>query len=341
MIVIGGGVMAAGDLLLDPAREEFAGRALPPQNRIPIRAAALGADAGMIGAALLAAEELGRRGARLMAGRLIVCPTPIGNIGRRLAAPAPTACARPTSSPARTPAEPGASTSASSSKPPRFVSNHDANEEARAPQIAKAIERGARVALISDAGTPVLSDPGYRLIRDVHRARPRGRGAARAVGDHDRPRRLRRCRRTAGGSRDSCRGAPGELERVLQSTETVVAFESPRRLPDSLRALAALAPDRPAAVCRELTKLHEEVARGSLGELARHFRGEQKGEIVVVIAPSRRRASAPDTAFAVDALRRLVQSGARPRAAAGVVAALTGTRPNELYRELTGREPRR
>jgi len=58
VMVIGGGVMAAGDLILDPAREEFAGRALPPQNRIPIRAAALGADAGMIGAALLAAEEL-------------------------------------------------------------------------------------------------------------------------------------------------------------------------------------------------------------------------------------------------------------------------------------------
>ena len=75
----------------------------------------------------------------------------------------------------------------------------------------------------------------------------------------------------------------GELERVLGSPETVVAFESPRRLPASLSALAALAPDRPAAICRELTKLHEEVARGTLGELARHFRDEVKGEIVVVI----------------------------------------------------------
>jgi 16S rRNA (cytidine1402-2'-O)-methyltransferase len=132
----------------------------------------------------------------------------------------------------------------------------------------------------------------------------------------------------------------GELERVLRSTETVVAFESPRRLPDSLTALAALAPDRPAAVCRELTKLHEEVARGTLGELARRFRDEVKGEIVVVIAPGEAQAAGPDVAFAVDALRRLVQSGARPRAAAGVVAALTGTRPNDLYRALTGRDPR-
>ena len=118
----------------------------------------------------------------------------------------------------------------------------------------------------------------------------------------------------------------GELERVLRSAETVVAFESPRRLPDSLAALAALAPNRPAAVCRELTKLHEEVARGSLGELARRFRDEVKGEIVVVIAPAASRApAAPTSRFAVDALRRLVQSGARPRAAASVVAALTGT----------------
>ena len=78
----------------------------------------------------------------------------------------------------------------------------------------------------------------------------------------------------------------GELERVLRSAETVVAFESPRRLPASLAALAALAPNRPAAVCRELTKLHEEVARGTLGELARRFRDEVKGEIVVVIAPA-------------------------------------------------------
>ena len=99
---------------------------------------------------------------------------------------------------------------------------------------------------------------------------------------------------------------------MLGSPETVVAFESPRRLPASLAALAALAPDRPAAVCRELTKLHEEVARGTLGELARRFRDEVKGEIVVVIGPATSAGAGPDVAFAVDALRRLVQSGARP-----------------------------
>jgi 16S rRNA (cytidine1402-2'-O)-methyltransferase len=274
-----------------------------------------------------------------MAGRLIVVPTPIGNLGditeraRQALTDADVVACEDTR-------RAGMLYEKLGIEAPRFISNHDANEADRAPQIAKAIERGARVVLISDAGTPVLNDPGYRLIlacieRNVDIEVLPGPSA------------ITTALVASGLPADRWRfegflpRRPGELERVLQSTETVVAFESPRRLPDSLRALASLAPDRPAAVCRELTKLHEEVVRGPLGELSRHFRGETKGEIVVVISASRKRASAPDTAFAVDALRRLVQSGARPRAAAQVVAALTGTRPNELYRELTGREPRR
>jgi 16S rRNA (cytidine1402-2'-O)-methyltransferase len=133
----------------------------------------------------------------------------------------------------------------------------------------------------------------------------------------------------------------GEMERVLRSTETVVCFESPRRVGESLAALAAIAPDREAAVCRELTKVHEEVARATLGELARRFRGDVRGEIVLVIGPAATAEHGQDVGFAVDALRHLVQSGARPRAAASVVAALTGTRANDLYKALTGREARR
>ncbi len=274
-----------------------------------------------------------------MAGRLTVCPTPIGNMGdiservKGALADADVVACEDTR-------RAGRLYEMLELESPRFISYHENNEEDRAKQLSQAIERGARVALISDAGTPVLSDPGYRLIaacieRDLDIEVLPGPSAipTALVASGLPPGRWR--------FEGFLPRRAGELERVLQSTETVVAFESPRRLPDSLRALAALAPDRPAAVCRELTKLHEEVARGTLGELARRFRGEVKGEIVVVIAPSRKRASSPDKAFAVDALRRLVQAGARPRAAAGVVAALTGTRPNELYRELTGREPRR
>jgi 16S rRNA (cytidine1402-2'-O)-methyltransferase len=273
-----------------------------------------------------------------MAGRLTVCPTPIGNLGdiservRTALADADVVACEDTR-------RAGLLYERLELDTPRLMSNHEGNEDDRAVQLAQAIERGARVVLISDAGTPAISDPGYPLIRtciernlDIE-VLPGPSAITTALVASGLP--VARWRFEGFLPRRA-----GELERLLQSMDTVVAFESPRRLPASLRALAALAPDRPAAVCRELTKLHEEVVRGPLAELSRRFRGDIKGEIVVVIAPSRKRAAAPDTAFAVDALRRLVQAGARPRAAAGVVAALTGTRPNELYRELTGREPR-
>jgi 16S rRNA (cytidine1402-2'-O)-methyltransferase len=274
-----------------------------------------------------------------MPGKLVVCPTPIGNLEdltprvRRTLEHADLVACEDTRRAGRLYERLGI-------RPPRLVSNHDQNEEERAYQLAQQIERGAMVALVTDAGMPAISDPGYRLIRacidrDLEvevlpgaSAIPVAVVASGVPADRWRfegylPRRA------------------GELERVLRSAETVVAFESPRRLPDSLAALAALAPDRPAAVCRELSKLHEEVARGTLAELARRFRSEVRGEIVVVIGAARGAGTRdPDLTVAVDALRRLVQAGARPRAAASVVAALTGTRANDLYRALTGREPR-
>ncbi len=273
-----------------------------------------------------------------MAGRLTVCPTPIGNLGDiservRAALADADVCACEDTRRA------GRLFELLEIETPRLVSNHEGNEEDRAEQLAQAIERGARVVMISDAGTPLLSDPGYRLMQaciernlDIEVLPGPTAITTALVASGLPPGRWR--------FEGFLPRRAGELERVLQSTDTVVAFESPRRLPDSLRALASLAPDRPAAICRELTKLHEEVVRGTLDELARRFRSDVKGEIVVVIAASRKRAASPDISFAVDALRRLVQSGARPRAAAGVVAALTGTAPNDLYRELTGREPR-
>src|SRR3954454_6760257 len=274
-----------------------------------------------------------------MAGRLTVCPTPIGNLedlsprARRALGDADLVACEDTR---RT----GLLFERLDIPRPRLVSNHEGNEAERAFQIAQQIERGVRVVLVSDAGTPAISDPGYRLIRTCIE---RDLEVEVLPG----PSAVTTALIASGLPPDRWRfegflpRRAGELERVLRSAETVVAFESPRRLPDSLAALAALAPGRPAAVCRELTKLHEEVARGTLRELARRFREDVKGEIVLVIAPARSDgAEGPDLAFAVDALRRLVQSGARPRAAASVVGALTGTRPNDLYRGLTGRDPR-
>ena len=275
-----------------------------------------------------------------MPGHLIVCPTPIGNLDdvtprvRDALVSADWIACEDTR---RT----GGLLDKLGIRPaPPLISNHEGNEAARATELAQRIERGDTVALVSDAGMPAISDPGYKLI---HRCIERALDVTVLPGPSVVPVAL-----VASGlptNRWRYEGflpkRSGEMERVLRSAETVVAFESPRRVGESLAALAAIAPERPAAVCRELTKMHEEVARGSLSELARRFRGDVKGEIVLVIGPAASEDHDHDISFAVDALRHLVQSGARPRAAASVVAALTGTRANDLYRALTGREPRR
>jgi 16S rRNA (cytidine1402-2'-O)-methyltransferase len=275
-----------------------------------------------------------------MPGALVVCPTPIGNLDdvtprvRDALVSADYIACEDTR---RT----GSLLDKLGIRPaPPFISIHEGNEAVRAVELGQRVERGEIVALVSDAGMPAISDPGYRLIR---RCIERDLEVVVLPGPSVVPVALV----ASGLPTDRWRfegflpKRSGEMERVLRSAETVIAFESPRRVGESLAALAAIAPDRPAAVCRELTKMHEEVARGSLAELARRFRGDVKGEIVLVIGPAASEDHDRDVGFAVDALRHLVQSGARPRAAASVVAALTGTRANDLYRALTGREPRR
>jgi 16S rRNA (cytidine1402-2'-O)-methyltransferase len=275
-----------------------------------------------------------------MPGCLVVCPTPIGNVDdvsvrvREALVSADFIACEDTR-------KTGGLLERLGIRPaPRMVSFHEGNESSRAVELAQRIERGDVVALVSDAGMPAISDPGYKLIR---RCIDRDLEVSVLPGPSVVPVALV----ASGLPTDKWRfegflpRRAGEMERVLRSTETVVAFESPRRVGESLAALASLAPDRPAAVCRELSKVHEEVARGTLGELARRFRGDVKGEIVLVIGPAASADHDQDVGFAVDALRHLVQSGARPRAAASVVAALTGTRANDLYKALTGREARR
>ncbi|MGI8632564.1 MAG: 16S rRNA (cytidine(1402)-2'-O)-methyltransferase [Solirubrobacterales bacterium] len=275
-----------------------------------------------------------------VAGRLTVCPTPIGNL-RDLSPRVQHALTDADLVACEDTRRTGRLLDLLDLPKARLVSYHEHNEDRRTDELVRQMERGDRVALVSDAGTPTISDPGYRLVA-VCRARgldvevlPGPSAAVTALVSSGLPAHRWRFegylpRRT------------GELERILAASETVVAFESPRRLAKSLAALAALAPDRPAAVCRELTKLHEEVAVGPLGELARRFGGEVQGEVTVVLGAAPQE-SGPDQAsgaLAVDAARRLVESGARPRAAVSVVATLTGTRANDLYRALTGRESR-
>lgn len=275
-----------------------------------------------------------------MPGRLTVCPTPIGNmddVSKRVRDALVMADYIACEDTRRT----GRLLDKLEIRPkPRLVSNHEGNEVSRATELVKRIERGDRIALVSDAGMPAISDPGYRLVR--------------ACIDRDLevevlpgPSVIPVALVASGLPTDRWRfegflpKRSGEMERVLNSTETVIAFESPRRISNSLAALAQLAPERQAAVCREMTKMHEEVVRGTLSELAMRFKAEVKGEIVLVIGPADAAEHGQDIAFAVEALKRLVKSGARPRAAATVVASLTGTRANDLYKALTGRDPRR
>jgi len=114
-----------------------------------------------------------------------------------------------------------------------------------------------------------------------------------------------------------------------------VAFESPRRVAASLGVLAELDPDRPVAVCRELTKAHEEIVRGGAAELAaRYADAAPRGEVVLVVGGAPEGSGIEDER-AADAVRRLVDAGAKPREAARVVASLTGASANALYRALT------
>jgi 16S rRNA (cytidine1402-2'-O)-methyltransferase len=267
------------------------------------------------------------------AGRLIVCPTPIGNLEditlRTLAAlrGADVIACEDTR---RT----GILLDRYGVKA-RLVSYYEHNERQRTPELVSRMRSGEVVALVSDAGMPLVSDPGFVLVRASVAAGlavevlPGPSAVLAALVASALP--AERWRFVGFLARRRA-----ELEEVLREPDTLVAFESPRRIRSTLAVLAELDPGRPVAVCRELTKVHEEVVRGSAAELAERFgaSGSVRGEVAVVIggAPA---GAGLDAGPAVEAVRRLVEAGARPRAAASVVAELTGASANALYRGLT------
>ena len=124
---------------------------------------------------------------------------------------------------------------------------------------------------------------------------------------------------------------------LVGTPETLVAFESPQRLVATLALLAAKDAGRQVAVCRELTKLHEEVRRGSASEIGAHYAAQPpRGEVVLVVAAAPAGAGEPDISErALRALRALVEAGARARPAAKALSELTGVPANRLYRGLT------
>jgi 16S rRNA (cytidine1402-2'-O)-methyltransferase len=281
---------------------------------------------------------------RAPAGRLILCPTPLGNLAditlralEALRSADVIACedtrrTRVLLERHGIPLPPA----------PGLVSFHEHNERARAGELVARMQAGAMVALVSDAGTPLISDPGFALLQAALAA---GLQVEALPG----PSAVITALVASGLPAEHFRFVGflprkrGELERLLgaATTDTLVAFESPARLAATLAALAELDPQRPAAVCRELTKLHEEVRRGCAAELAAHYAEHApRGEIVLVLgAPRSDAPAAADREQALAALRALIDAGARPRPAAGVLAKLTGISANELYRGLTAKRP--
>ncbi|HEX8157422.1 MAG TPA: 16S rRNA (cytidine(1402)-2'-O)-methyltransferase [Solirubrobacteraceae bacterium] len=268
------------------------------------------------------------------AGRLVVCPTPIGNLEdvtlRVLSAlrDASVVACEDTRRTRVLLERYGVSA--------KLVSYHEHNERARATQLVERMQKGDVVALVSDAGTPLVSDPGFVLVRACVAAGlavevlPGPSAALSALVASALP--AERWHFVGYLPRKR-----GEFASLFRSPETIVAFESPNRVAASLSALAEIDAERPVAVCRELTKVHEEIVRGSAGELAARY-GEEppRGEVVLVLGGAP--ASEPDLGPALDALRKLVAAGAKPRAASSVVASLTGVKANRLYRALTERE---
>jgi 16S rRNA (cytidine1402-2'-O)-methyltransferase len=215
---------------------------------------------------------------------------------------------------------------------PRLLSYHEHNEAKRTAEVLPRLEAGERVALVSDAGMPGISDPGARLVAAALEAGvsvtvlPGASAVDTALVASGFPAE----RYQFIGFLPRGAKALAELWDELARWEfPVVAFESPQRLPATLRSLAAAQPDRAVAVCRELTKRFEEIVRGRAEEVAERFGEPPKGEITLVLGPGMREV---DATAAAQAVSELVGAGLPRRRAAELVARLTGASRNELYR---------
>jgi len=212
-----------------------------------------------------------------------------------------------------------------------LLSYHEHNEARRTAELLPRLVSGERVALVSDAGLPGISDPGARLI-----------AAALAAGVPvtvlPGPSAVETALVASGllGERYQFVGYLPRGEKALVSLWRelarwpwpVVALESPQRLPRTLRSLAAVLPERQVAVCRELTKHFEEIVRGTAEELAARFAEPPKGEIVLVLGEAD---AAVDEDAAAQAVAELVRAGLARRQAADMIAKLTGASRNALF----------
>lgn len=212
----------------------------------------------------------------------------------------------------------------------RTISFHEHNVSVRLPALIEHLA-DSDLALITDAGTPAISDPGVRLVDAAHtagiavRVVPGASSVTAAVavsGLVDGPFAFLGYAPRSAGERAALFGSQAE------SGIALVVFERGTRLPATLAALAAVMPERRAAICRELTKLHEEVVRGPLSELAaRPIDAEPRGEIVIVVESGATARSDPELI-----LVSLLTAGASPSVAAKLAAKESGVPRSDLYR---------
>jgi 16S rRNA (cytidine1402-2'-O)-methyltransferase len=266
-------------------------------------------------------------------GALVVCPTPIGNLADvtlrlldELKAADVVAC------------EDTRRTRLLLDRygvPAAMLAVHEHNEAARAAEIVERVRAGERVAFATDAGMPAVSDPGSRLVAAVAAA---GLEVTVLPGPSAVTAAVAAAGLGGGGfvfagflERPAAR-AEAQVRRCSGPGLPVVAFESPRRLPATLAALAAAEPDRAAVVCRELSKLHEQVERGSLAQLASRFATPAKGEVTLVLAAAGQAARRHDVP--ADALAELADALGTRRAAT-LASRLTGVPRNRLYAAVT------
>lgn len=214
-----------------------------------------------------------------------------------------------------------------------MVPYNDHNGPQMRPKLLARLARGERIALVSDAGTPLVSDPGYKLVRDAIAANlpviavPGASALLAGLTLSGLP----SDRFLFAGFLPAKAGERAAMLAELKAVPaTLVFFESPQRLGDTLAAMAETLGERPAAVARELTKLHEEVRRGSLDELRAHYEkaGPPKGEVTLLVGPPQD--LAPDTAR-LDAALKSALEFMPVRAAADMIAALTGAARRQVY----------
>lgn len=222
-----------------------------------------------------------------------------------------------------------------------LIAYHDHNAERVRPRLLERLQAGEAIALVSDAGSPLIADPGFKLVRETV---ARGIPVTAVPGP------------SAAVAALQLSGLPADrfffagflpakptarrksLSEIAGVPGTLIFFETAPRLARALADMAEIFGPRPAAVARELTKMFEEVRRGPLPDLARHYgeAGPPKGEMVVVVAPPDSHPGATD----VDGALRTALARLSPSAAAAEVARVTGISRRELYRRALELKPK-